>query len=229
MRASELYIGHPELMTTEEREESDFVDFDAKVPMFPSWYQAKLLDSATCIPDEEGEAEFLKRKPALGLSLHELELLRQHVSSLLSVQHRLMFKMLQNSLATNLISCDGARSIEELLLILEGEIKSGQTSPIPGWYEFKRARERGFGYHVCSARDCFATESLNKRFGSCGSCRVAYYCGVKCQTRDWKERHKFVCDEAKRIVGKDGESEYFLKMMQDPNVKAMMERINSRK
>jgi hypothetical protein len=229
MRASELYIGHPELMTAEEREESEFVDIEASFPMFPLWYRDKLLDNVTCVPDEEGKAEFLKREPALGMSSHELELLRLHAPSLLPVQHRLLFNMLQNSLASNLISCDGAASLEELFSLLESELKSGKPAPIPAWYKFERARERGFGYHVCAARDCFATEHLNKRFGSCGGCRVAYYCGLACQTKDWKERHKFVCEEAKRIVGKDGEAEYFLKMMQDPNVKALLERVHVQK
>ncbi len=224
MRASELYIGWPDLMTADELEEYDFVDVNAKVPMIPLWYRDKLLKSINCIPDEEREVEFLQRKPAVRFSLEELELLREHVSSLLPVQQRLLFKMLRNNLATNLISCDGARSIEELLLILEDEIKSGQPSPIPAWYEFKRARERGFGYHVCSARDCFATETMEKRFGSCGGCRVPYYCGVDCQTKDWKERHKFVCEEAKRIIGKEEEAEYFLKLLQDPNMKALLQR-----
>ncbi len=107
MRASELYIGRPDLMTPEELEENDFVDVNAKVPMIPLWYRDKLLNSINCIPDEEREDEFLQRKPASGFSLEELELLREHVSSLLPVQQRLLFKMLQNNLATNFISCDG--------------------------------------------------------------------------------------------------------------------------
>ncbi len=109
-------------------------------------------------------------------------------------------------------------------MILEAEIKSGHPSPIPAWYEFKRARS--FGYHVCSARGCFATETLEKRSGSCGGCRVAYYCGVDRQTKDWKDRHKFVCEEAKHIMGQDGESAYFLKLMQDPNIQALLEQAN---
>ncbi len=223
MRASELYIGRPDLMTPEELEENDFVDVNAKVPMIPLWYRDKLLNSINCIPDEEGEQEFLKRKPALGFSLEELTLLREYVASLLPVQQRLLFKMLQNNLATNLISCDGVTSIEELILILEAESKSGKPSPIPFWYEFKHARERGYGYHVCSGRSCFATETMEKRFGSCSGCRVAYYCGVDCQTKDWKERHKFVCEESKRIIGKE-EQAYFMKLLQDPNMKALLQR-----
>lgn len=223
MRASELYIGRPDLMTPEELEEHNFVDVKAKVPMIPSWYRAKLLESLCCIPDEGGRAEFLKRKPALGFTLEELDLLREHVALLLPVQRRLLFRMLQNSLATNLICCSGARSTNELLLILENEIKSGQPSPIPPWYKFKGARERGFGYQVCSARGCFATESIDVRFGSCGGCRVAYYCVADCQKNDWKARHKSVCDEAKRIVGKEAEAEYFMKLIQDQNIRALID------
>ena len=61
MRASELYIGRPDLMTADELEEYDFVDVTAEVPMIPLWYRDKLLNSINCIPDEEGEQEFLKR------------------------------------------------------------------------------------------------------------------------------------------------------------------------
>jgi hypothetical protein len=46
---------------------------------------------------------------------------------------------------------------------------------------------------------------------------------VDCQRKDWIERHKFVCDEAKRMVGKEGEAEYFMKMIQDPNIRALMD------
>lgn len=125
------------------------------------------------------------------------------------------------------ICCDGASSINDLFLILESEINSGEASPIPGWYVFKHACKRGFGCHVCSARGCFASETMNKRFGSCIGCRVAYYCSVNCQTKDWKERHKFICAEAKRIVGKDGEAEYYLKLLKDPNIQALLERKGS--
>jgi hypothetical protein len=35
MRSSELYLGHPELMTEDEQEESDFVDAQAEVGTYP--------------------------------------------------------------------------------------------------------------------------------------------------------------------------------------------------
>jgi hypothetical protein len=78
------------------------VELKAKVPMVPSWYRAKLLKSLCCIPHEGGRAEFLKRKPALGFTLEQLDLLRAHVVLLLPVQRRLLFMMLQNNLANKL-------------------------------------------------------------------------------------------------------------------------------
>ncbi len=224
MRASELYIGRPELMSPEELEENDFADHTAKIPMIPPWYRKRLFETIRMVPDEQNEDTFRTRRPAMGLSREELNCLRHHATSILPVQQRLLFRMLQNTLVVNLISCDGASSIGELLAILEGELERGGVSPIPEWYSFKRASERGYGYHVCSARGCFRTESLYCRFKSCGDCRVAYYCGGECQSKDWKERHKFICSDAKRIVGKDGERQYLEKLLKDPNVIALLER-----
>lgn len=83
MRASELHIGRPELMTSEELEDNE------SAHDIPLWYRTKMLESLACTPDEEGRSEFLKRKPALGFSLEEVELLHDHVHNLLPVQRRL--------------------------------------------------------------------------------------------------------------------------------------------
>jgi hypothetical protein len=205
-------------MTPEELEEHDFVDHTAELPMIPSWYGKKLVKSLSIVPDEQCEAAFRARKPATGFSREELGTLRKHALSLLPVQQRLLFRLLQNTLVINLISCNGARSTDELITFLEDELRCGQVSPIPAWYSFKHAAERGYGYHVCSARECFATESVECRFLSCGVCRIAYYCGTECQAKDWNQRHKFVCSEAKRVIGKEEEEQYLLKMLEDPNM-----------
>jgi hypothetical protein len=211
-------------MTPDELEEYEFVEHTAKNPMIPPWYRNKLLASLSVVPDKKNESAFRARKPAVGFSSEELNLLRDHTHILLPVQQRLLFRMLQNTMAINLISCSGASSIDELIVILEDELERGEPSPIPEWYNFEHASERGYGYHLCSARGCFATETLDIRFMSCSVCRIAYYCGVECQTKDWKQRHKFVCCEARRLSTKEEEVRYALKLLEDPNILAKIKR-----
>jgi hypothetical protein len=115
-----------------------------------------------------------------------------------------------------LISCDGAKELEDLLLLLENEIKNGR-SLVPKWYKFEAARQRGFGYQACSARSCCSTETVEKMFGYCSGCRVSFYCSKECQTKDWKERHKLVCIEARNAGEKQSSVRQFLDALNDPD------------
>ena len=52
-------------------------------------------------------------------------------------------------------------------------------------------------------RHCFSckldSEQLmtkNKRLKTCSFCKIAQYCGVECQRRDWCDNHKVLCIEA---------------------------------
>ncbi len=224
MRSSELYLGHPELMT-EEQEESDFVDAEAEVGTFPTWYARALLSTimspSTSGANEKGKETFLERMPALGFSREEIASFRQHAQDprLLSVQRRILFRSMQNAMLSNLISCSGAGTVEELFLLLKTELEAGVAAVIPPWYVFEGADERGCGYHPCGARGCFKTETLETRFGGCGGCRVVYYCGTQCQKRDWIERHKHLCAETKRMTTEEDKMRYFLQMLEDPNMR----------
>jgi len=45
--------------------------------------------------------------------------------------------------------------------------------------------------------ECFVRAEEGKKFKICGGCKIAAYCGAKCQKRDWQE-HKKGCD-ARRL------------------------------
>lgn len=79
------------------------------------------------------------------------------------------------------------------------ESTKGGSSPLPKCYKFGAARERGFGFHSCSARFCFATETLESvSFAVVPVVRYRFYCGKECLASDWKDRLKFcVCAEAR--------------------------------
>ena len=182
-----------------------------------------MVDAATCtcIPDEERKAEFLKRKPALGLSLQELELLRQHVTSLLPVQLRLLFKMFQNSLVCNLICCDGASSIEELFLILEAEIKSGQPSPTLTGTSLSVLANEVLDITCALQEIALQQKVLTKDLA------LVVVVGLHIIV-EWNVKQK-IGRSVTSLCGKEGEAEYFLKLMQDSNIRAMVERIHGEK
>jgi hypothetical protein len=179
--SSEMYLSHRELMNENELEEVDFEEGNGEVETYPSWFHAKLMSMMMLPdPDDEGRDAFLKREPALSFSLEELQSLRGHWSceDFLPVQRRKAFDFLRLMMLRKLISCDGAKGTEDLLLLLESEIKTG-ASPVPKWYKFEAARKRGFGYQACSARSCYSTEAVEKMFGYCSGCRISFYCSIE--------------------------------------------------
>lgn len=47
---------------------------------------------------------------------------------------------------------------------------------------------------TCDGPGCRKMEETLKEFKACGGCKEKYYCGVECQTKDWKEGgHKARC------------------------------------
>ena len=58
---------------------------------------------------------------------------------------------------------------------------------------------RRYGHHDwevirrCNYRCCHAIFKKKKK-SKCSRCKAAYYCCRKCQKKDWKARHRFVCN-----------------------------------
>ena len=114
-------------------------------------------------------------------------------------EQRRLYRCLRSQMLRQLISCDGAETMNDLVGILQKEMESGTPAPVPDWYEYStvRMRPRKIGYDGCSNRGCYRTEVHDKpRFSRCSKCKVAIYCSRDCQATDWKARHKKVCKSA---------------------------------
>lgn len=149
-------------------------------------------------PDAEYRAEFERRSPALGATQDILDELKARHMKLPPVQKRSLYRSLRSAMLRQLISCDGASTMEDLLNILQQEMDSGVPAPVPDWYEYSNVRmgPRKIGYDGCSNRGCKRTETVDQKFSRCSKCKVAIYCSRDCQIADWKIRHKKVCKEA---------------------------------
>lgn len=76
------------------------------------------------------------RSPSLGATQALLDECRRHNEVITPVQQRELYNSLKSKMLRVLISCSGAKTINELLDILELELKSGTPAPLPDWYEF---------------------------------------------------------------------------------------------
>jgi len=209
-----MYIGHPHLLTREEIEEGDYVDsgydLPSKTPILRKWI---LFGGYTDGKDQFGmplmrptpEAQYREDSPAL------LEELITHNSKLPKggVQQRMLFQSLRDQMLRQLISCDGAKSMDDLVDILQKEMESGIPAPVPEWYTFSTVTRgpRKIGYDRCSnwLGPCHRAETPDKpQFARCSKCKVAVYCSRECQAFDWKARHKKVC----KHVAKERENTY---------------------
>lgn len=52
----------------------------------------------------------------------------------------------------------------------------------------------------CDGPGCEKIEGRLKEFKLCGGCKERYYCGVECQTKDWKENHKARCKKEREYA-----------------------------
>ena len=162
-------------------------------------------------PEAQYRQEFESRPPALGATPALLEELRTHNAKLSAggVQQRMLFQSLRDQMLRQLISCDGAKSMEDLVDILQREMESDIPAPVPDWYTFSTVTfgPRKIGYDRCSnwLGPCHRAETHDKpQFARCSKCKVAVYCSRECQAFDWKARHKKVC----KHVAKERENTY---------------------
>ena len=199
MNSEDLYGDREDLMTPEELEEYHHEPSSETIPTYSpqmrTWIFDRMLGNT---PELEYKAEFLRRKPALGLTKDQIQHIRQHNAKLLpvgGVQQRTLFKSIRSHMLRYLIPCPGATTLEDLLQILEQELASGIPAAVPEWYEFSNVRfgPRRIGYYACDHRGCFQTETVDQQFARCAKCKLARYCSKECQTADWKGRHKQVC------------------------------------
>ena len=201
MNIDEIYGQVPGVMTPEEEEEWNHEPCDDVVETTPGWWRSKvLMGSMDCTPEACNRRTFEARKPALGLSLREVDELEAHAQhrDLFDVQKRTLFKLIRSSLLRALIPCDGCSTVAELCQVLRDEIASGVPSPVPDWYSYSTTTmgPRKIGYDHCENRGCFATETPEKKFSKCARCKLPFYCSKACQLEDWKLRHKKVCKAA---------------------------------
>ena len=211
MNAEDLYIGREDLMTSEELEDIHHDPSTETIPTYTPILRQWILFGNTGnedddsgfgmrpTPEDEYRHEFENRPPAMGATPLLLNELRTHHVKLPPVQQRLLYRSVRYQMLRQLISCDGAETINDLLGILQKEMESGTPAPVPDWYEYSTVRmgPRKIGYDGCSNRGCYHTEVHDKpRFSRCSKCKVAIYCSRDCQATDWKARHKKVCKGA---------------------------------
>ena len=41
--------------------------------------------------------------------------------------------------------------------------------------------------------ECNTVEEQSGQFSRCSQCKLVYFCSKKCQIRNWKASHKFIC------------------------------------
>lgn len=196
MNAEDLYT-REDLMTPEELEDFHHDPSDDQIPtMTPAMREFVLSFGAS--PEGEYRREFERRPPAMGATPQLLDEIASHCTRLPPVQLRSLKSLLRDQMLRQLISCDGAATVEDLVNILREEMESGVPALVPEWYEYSNVRmgPRKIGYDGCSNRGCLRTETLDEQFSRCSKCKVAIYCSRNCQKSDWKVRHKQVCKEA---------------------------------
>ena len=116
MNSDEIYGMVPGVMTPEEEEDWHHDPCDDIIDTTPSWYNMKMLMNEPARPEACSRREFEARKPALGLSLAEVDELEAHekLEDLLPVQRRNPFSLLRSALLRHLIPCDGCSTVAAL-------------------------------------------------------------------------------------------------------------------
>lgn len=197
--ASDDYGERPDLMTAEELEDHHADPSDDEVSIIPRrMYMEKLAMLPLAAGDARQRAEFLARKPALGLSRADIEgiLARAADARVTASQRRRAFSLLRNQALQALVPCSGAATLDAVCAALLAELDAGAVAPLPAWYAWEPSnfgRGRRMGYFACDARSCWVTEDPERALLTCARCKKAKYCSKACQTEDWKARHKQLC------------------------------------
>jgi len=141
------------------------------------------------------------RLPALGLNKVQLDQLEREAQDdgTTPLEKRAMFLFIRNTMLGQLISCDGASNLIDLIRILRVQLASGKPAPIPKWFQCSDGDFLGTGYHACENRDCNRTDTLDTELSHCAKCKLAVYCSRECQMADRKARHKICCREARDL------------------------------
>lgn len=145
--------------------------------------------------------KLVKRRPALGLNESQLNALEREVrqGKQSSLEETAMFHFIRNTMLAQLISCDGASTMKDLIRILRDQLATGRPAPIPKWFTCSDGAFLGTGYNVCENRGCYRTDTAKKQLLVCSKCKLVVYCSNECMMADRHARHKVCCKEARRL------------------------------
>lgn len=142
-----------------------------------------------------------------------------HYAVLPPVQQRSLYKCLRGTMLRQLISCNVAGTMDNLVDILQQEMDSGTPAPVPDWYKYSTVTmgPRKIGYDACANRERLKTETQHDqpKFQQCSRCKVAVYCGRDCQVEDFHARHKKVCKKAAKEREKIASVSKFMQGLSD--------------
>jgi len=203
-------------MTPEELEDFTHEPSSETIPTLTPTLREWLFDPEKPSPQAAYRRAFERRKPAMGADQDLLLEIKTHYNSLPpGVQQRSLYSSVRSEMLRQLISCNGASTMDDLLEILQKELDTGVPAPVPDWYKFSTVTmgPRKVGYDSCCNRGCARTETHDEpQFQRCSKCKVALYCSRECQLNDWKARHGKFCKEAAK---KMEEGKQVGKMMQN--------------
>jgi hypothetical protein len=126
------------------------------------------------LPQEGLEAQFLNRKPGMGLERADIAALKAFDAArgTLRRDRQKIFRVLRFRMLRMCVDCDGASTVSALAEALEREINAGAASPLPSWYRFKNPEDplETLGLKRCCARDCHRVESEDLKMKKCAKC-----------------------------------------------------------
>jgi len=216
----QTYDWHPELVTKNEDQIEDFYRIPWKEGTPTFWWKDVLDtgDRSICWrgsaiqwknglmkfhPDNQTymEDKLASRLPALGLNYYQLDRLQRDAQddSKSPLEKKAMFLFIRNTMLGQLISCDGASTLHDLVRILREQLASGKPAPIPKWFDCGDGVFLGTGYHACENRGCYHTDTPTRQLSRCSKCKLAVYCSKECLMADRDARHKICCKEAREL------------------------------
>lgn len=182
MHGEDLYYDHEELMTSEEREDAEYIPGRNYEPV---WFRNWVMEGSKYQADAEGRKKFESRPPALGLSARMIDDIEGYpnIRGVTASQVRQFTSSIRGQMLRNLISCNDCKTLSDMVPILREEISTGVPSPVPSWYTYSTVTmgPRRIGYYACDNRGCYKTETTEKKFSKCGQCSISKYCSRDCQ------------------------------------------------